>query len=399
MTSLWLPHWPLQNNNFLTFGIILITGLIGGALAHRIPYLPRLSGFLLIGFFLGPGFINLFQHDLIQQAQPFVHVALALIVFELGRQLDLKSLRPGLVAISLAESALTFGLIYFILIKLGIPPLVSALAAAIGVSSSPAVVLLVMREYQASGDVTSRNLDLVALNNIFSFLIFTALQPAALQTGGHSLETAIGLPLYQMGIAIVQAYLVAKIMLFILHHLETTESGQFCLLVGTIIVSVGLSQLMNSTMLFTLLSLGIFSRNLDKQEKIIQVGLGHAQEAFYIIMFVIAGASLHLNAFLTYSLMGASFVVCRFIAKSSLIMGGSRLMGLNIRQGMGLSLTLIPMAGMAIGLLNQSTRFSAQIHDPLSAIVLSAIAVLEVIGPIVTVAGLKLAGEIERARF
>lgn len=97
----------------------------------------------------------------------------------MGRLLDVDLAwqeRPLLKA-SLLESGLSFVAIYTVLAWLGLTPIHAALAAAIGISSSPAVVLLVVKELGAKGPMTDRTLMLVAMNNILSFLVFTALLP------------------------------------------------------------------------------------------------------------------------------------------------------------------------------------------------------------------------------
>jgi hypothetical protein len=74
----------------------------------------------------------------------------------------------------LAESSLTIIVITGVLWIAGFALPVAGLVAAIVVSSSPAVLLHVAHEVRASGDVTETTKTLVAINNVVSFVAFSA---------------------------------------------------------------------------------------------------------------------------------------------------------------------------------------------------------------------------------
>ncbi len=97
--------------------------------------------------------------------------------------------------------------------------------------------------------------------------------------------------------------------------------------------------------------------------------------------------------------MGASivgFVVVRTIGKVIPVFYLARRNGLTRRQALSTGLTLLPMASLAIGLLKTTAGISPEFASKLSIIVLGAIAILEVIGPVITVFALKRAGEIAK---
>lgn len=196
----YLPDWPLQMNGLLLFGALILIGVAGGHLAHRTRVLPRITGFIATGFILGPGVLGLLTPEMLSQSQVFVDLALGLILFQLGRLLNLPLVlrAPGLLGASLMESALSFLLVFGVLTSLGIATLPAALAAAIGISSSPAVVLMVVKELNASGPLTDRTLMLVALNNVLSFLAYTLLLPFLHYTQAAGWDTVLLQPLYKL---------------------------------------------------------------------------------------------------------------------------------------------------------------------------------------------------------
>ncbi|MFU8798121.1 MAG: cation:proton antiporter, partial [Gammaproteobacteria bacterium] len=93
-------------NSLTLFGLTLLLGLIGGELAARSRFLPRISGYIVVGFLAGPNVLNIINSSVLIDAHLFVDISLSLILFTLGRHLDFVWLRHdrGLVWMAIAES-------------------------------------------------------------------------------------------------------------------------------------------------------------------------------------------------------------------------------------------------------------------------------------------------------
>lgn len=392
----FLPAWPIPVNNFLLFGAILIVGLIGGQIAFRTGYVPRITGFIAIGLLLGPSGLGLLSRGLLDQAYAFVDVALGLILFQLGLLLDFSRMRHDrtLLLTGMLESAASFGAIFGALYLLGIPPLYAALAAAVGVSSSPAVVLLVVRELGAKGPVTERSLNLVAINNVVAFFAFTALLPFLHWEQQATIAYTVLQPLYRLVGSLVLAYFMAHLTLRMARAIGHQESSQFALMVGVIVLGVGVAKALDLSALLTLLALGIMTKNMDRKRTLMEVEFGHGGEIFFIILFVVAGANLHLHDLAAVGWAALAFVAARIAGKSLAVFVMSRLGGFSNTQSLTLGFTLVPMAGLAIGLVQSTSQMYPSFGDTLAAIVLGAVAILETVGPIATELALKRAGEV-----
>ena len=194
----FLPEYPFAANPLLLFGFLLLAGVIGGEVVQRVLAVPQIVGYVLIGLLLGAGGLGVLDTGLVKEAWTFVELALGLILFELGRRLDITWLRRDawLAATAVLESALTFWLLFLVLTLLGVGPLHAAVAAAIGISTSPAVVLVVAQDLRAEGQVTERALLLAAINSVISFVVVTI--RARLVGFNRSLEEA-GMDLYADG--------------------------------------------------------------------------------------------------------------------------------------------------------------------------------------------------------
>ena len=89
-----------------------------------------------------------------------------------------------------------------------------------------------------------------------------------------------------------------------------------------------------------------------------------------------------------------AFVAARFVGKSLGVMALSS-GEMTLRQAGLTGLTLVPMAGMAIGLTQTLTDSFPGYAETLAAIVLGAIAILETFGPVSTEYALKRSGEVD----
>lgn len=392
----FLPNWPFKGNDFLLFGAILLVGIVGGELAQRTGFLPRITGFVAIGFLLGPGVLGLLDASMLTDAKIFTDIALGLILFQLGMELDFKALRGDrvLIASSLMEASFSFLMIFLALTFFHVGKLHAALAAAIGISSSPAVVLLVVREFNAQGPVTRRALNHVAINNVLSFFTYTMLLPFLHYTQQAKWSTILIQPVYQAVVSLLLAWLLAHASIRIARLLGRNENLQFALLVGLIISAIGLSKIFNCSNLLTLLALGIMARNIDVGDELMKIEFGHGGEIFFVLLFVIAGANLHLKELASVGWAAFGFVTMRFIGKSAGLLVMTPFSSLSARHTALLGMTLVPMAGLAIGLTDETSSLYPEFARNLSAIILGSVAILETVGPILTEFALKRSGEV-----
>src|SRR6266545_133882 len=141
------PSLPLPMSSAALLGFVLVAGLLGGQLFRRVLRIP-VTGFIITGLLLGPSGFDLLIPDILDNMRIFVDVSVGLILFEVGRRVDLHWLRRErwLLATGTAESMLSFLLMYVTLIWFGLTPLLAALGSSIGVCTSPAVLLLVSRD-------------------------------------------------------------------------------------------------------------------------------------------------------------------------------------------------------------------------------------------------------------
>lgn len=391
----FLPDWPLHISPLMAFGLVLIVGALGGFIAHRVSWLPSITGFLLVGFACGPSGIGLMSNEVIADSQILLDIALALILYRLGLSLDIKLVQKtrGLLLTALVESGATFGLVFLVLYLMAIPTTIAMLIAAIAISSSPAVLLHVGHEVGASGEVTESTKTLVALNNLISFVAFTAALPALLYSTGSHWTTILLFPLY----GLAGSLLIGAVFAYGLHLLsvKTKEASQYqlALVIGTIMIAIGLAYELKVSMLFAPLVIGIVVKSLEKQSLTSSLEFGAPFELFYIVLFVFAGAGLHIHELIAFAPVVLVLVLARTIGKLVGTTATLTAFKKPLYSGFASGMLLVPMAGLAIGLVQTATHIFPKDASMISAIVLGAVAIFETIGPPVAVFAFRLAGE------
>ncbi|MGH8743731.1 MAG: cation:proton antiporter [Burkholderiales bacterium] len=391
----FLPILPLTLTPPVLFGLLLLAGLLGGEVARRIFSLPRIVGYVLIGMLFGPMGLGLLSPRLIHQNQVFLDISLGLILFELGRRLDYQWLRRNrwLFATAIAESVFAFWAVYLGLRYFEYEPLFAAISAAIGIATSPAVVLLVAHELRSEGQLTERMLLLTAVNSVFAFLSVTLLLPFLHLEHQAAWPETLLQPLYILLGSLLIGLAFSFLVLNFASWLGKREDRQFIMLVSMIVIAVGLARLLNLSVLVTLLTIGVLARNLDYSHKLMAVEFGHGGQLFFVILFVLAGASLRFEALPHVWLAVSAFIVLRFFGKGIAILLFARFSGQRLGAAGLLSVALLPMSGLAIAMVQETSNLYPEFGAKLSVVVLSAVAILELIGPLATQFALKWAGE------
>lgn len=394
--QLWfLPEWPLALGQFVLFGALLIAGLLGGEIAQRLAGLPRITGYVLVGIAAGPEALGVLATPLSGQARALIDLALGLVVFELGHRLDVDWLRKNfwLALAALGESAGAFFAIYAAMLYFGYSPLLASSAAAVGTATSPAVVMLVAHELRASGQITERAILFTAVNCAFAFMALTLLLPFLHLENERDMRTALLHPIYLLGGALLLGFLACQLMLVLAGWLGKREDRQFILLIALVVLVVGLARAAGLTVVIALLAFGVLARNLDYDHVLLPLRLGYAGQLLFVLLFVLTGASLVFYGLETAWFVVAIFVAVRFLGKALAILMLGRLSGLRAGGAGLLAVALLPMSGVAVIMVHDTEALFPGFGAELASVVLSAVALLELIGPIATQFALRQAGE------
>jgi Kef-type K+ transport system membrane component KefB len=393
----FLPAWPLTSGPLLWFAVLLLAATIAGELVSRWLKLPRIIGYVAAGVALGPPGTGLIGIEELQGLHIFLEVAIGLILFELGQRIDLGWLRrnPWLLATSLAESALAFAAVFIVLWVLGTSPLLASVAAAVGIATSPAVVTTVAKELQAQGQVTERLLLLTALNTVYAFLAVTMLFAWLHFEYRGGWTAALIHPLYLISGSLLLAFLAAKVTLGLLKALRRGDETQFVLIVAMVVLAVTLASNAKLSVALALLSFGVFTRLFDRDRKFVSLSFGRGGQLFVVMLFSLTGAGLDLTLLLSPATMftALALIAARFAGKAAAVFALAAPSALGVRKASLLSIGLLPMAGLAVVMVQDTSLVYPEFGARLASVILAAVAILEVLGPLATHFALRRAGE------
>jgi Kef-type K+ transport system membrane component KefB len=395
MNFSFLPTLPFTLSYPLLFGVLLVAGMLGGELA-RIARIPRIVGYVVVGFLLAPFTQAMGMGSLLDEGRIFVDLALGLVLFDLGRRMDLKWMKRDwtIAASGFAESLLAFFGVLATLLALRYDPVMSALAAAIAMTTSPAVLMLLVHDNRSEGQVTERAMNLTALNGLLASLLVTILLGSAHYETKSQVEIAILQPLYLLFGSLVLGAAMSWISRAIARHIEKTREVHFALIAGMVVCAVGLATMLKLPVILALLSFGLFARNDDRSYDLLNVNLAPVGRLLYIVLFVITGASLPLSSLVDGGLVGLAVAVARAAGKVTGVLALAPLGGLRVRQAMGLGAAVLPMSSLALLMQHDIARLFPEFATELSAVLLSAILVMEILGPLLVQWGLRYAGDV-----
>lgn len=389
-------------NELTSLGLILLFALLIGHLV-KFARVPEVTGYLLAGMIVGPSGLHWVSHENLQALHVFSEVGLGLILFSIGGAFELRRMRRigrRVLVLTLAESLLAAVLVTGGMLLIGQPWPIALLLGAIAVETGAASTLMVIREQNAAGEFTESLTGVIGVNNLLALVAFS-LVAAGLDVSalvGESDVTAGGLarvtfPLvWQIVGSAALGFLVG--LLLASWASQVVESGEtLILLVGSVLLTVGVASALDLSPLVASLSVGATMANLSGKSRRLFEALSQTDPPLYVIFFVLAGADLNLALLPSLGLLGLVYVLCRAGGK----LGGSWLAGRRIgappkiQQWLGLS--ILAQAGLAVGLVIVTRQRFPELAPTITTVVLGAVAVFEIAGPLSARFALDRSGE------
>lgn len=393
----------------LTLAAILIGGTLLGWVARRMR-LPAVTGQILAGVLIGPSALHVFDTASVHELQPLTHFALALIGVTVGAHLNVQRLRNAgrrLFWLLVAEALITPLLVGGLILALTPASLtLSVLLATLAVSTAPATIIALVRETRARGVFVKTLVAAVAINNMSCIMLFELARTAGRLafSAGSLIDVPLGTVLTAAAVQLLQSVAVGG-GLAVLTHLLTLRvvnpDRLATVAVISILLTFGLSSYAGVSPLLACMALGVVQTNLNPvRDRIVDSVFSNFEPVILCVFFTLAGFHLSFEHALAAGAVAALFVAARVggkIISSDLAM---RAAGATDRVRRNLGMALIPQAGVAVGLviLVQDDPAFSGIHQVFTAVVLTAVTVNEIIGPICTRVALGRAGEVGRDR-
>ena len=324
-----------------------------------------------------------------------LNVALAILLFELGSRVDLRWLRHNrwLLVTSLCESLAAFGAVFAISRYLGLAPESAALLAAIGMSTSPPVIMRVVTESNAQGQVSTRLLVLTALNTIYSVVTVHLALGGLHQRYSGDWVLAISHPLYLVGAALIVGKLLAMTVSRLRHWLTLRDEYASIILLSLVLMTIGLIEALRLPVTLCMLFAGIVLRNGESRAWVFPEHFGSVGGVLVVLLFLVVGIQIRIEHLLTGGLLALLLIGARSLAKLGGVLLLARPAGISWRQGLLLGLALSPAAGPVMVAASDLGQLYPHLQGTLMPVAMSAAAIMELAGPIIVALCLKWSGE------
>ena len=396
----FLPDWPPAAGQLLWVAVLLLAAIVAGEAARRWLRVSRILGYVAVGALLGPEATGVVTPETLVGLRVLVDIAVGLLLFELGQRVDLGWLRrnPWLLATSVLEAGLAFGAVFVLLTLLGARPVAASTAAVLAMLTSPAVVMTVVKDVRAQGQVTERLLLLTALNTAYAVIGFAIIAGWVHLERSRDTLAMLAHPFYLVVGSVAAAALVALATRALLRLLGRRPVFQFAILVAIVLLTVAGAAALKLSVPLALLFLGVFGRAFDRARHFVPLRFGETAMLFVVILFAVTGASLQFEGWGLAFATALGFVAARFAGKAVALLVLARPSALSVRSASLLNLGLMPMSGLALLLVQDLVRLDPRLGAEILPGLMFAITLLAFLGPLATDFALRRAGEVAEER-
>lgn len=435
-------------NIFLYVAIAVIIALLSSRVMKFLK-LPNVTGYLLTGIIIGPCVLGLFFNnfdflnsttagnqifDFVKALEWISTLALGFIAFTIGNNFKfsvIKKLGKRFVIITVFEALgaaifVFLGLMAAHFIEEAIVgpanavitwPLVLTLSA-ISCATAPAATLLVIKQYKADGPLVRTLLPVVALDDAAALIMFSILFGVAKTIqSGSSLNVAqmILTPVVEIVMSIVIGA-VFGIIISLLCKVFKSRANRVGLCIFGILANIGIYYLFLNIelpffgklelsyllmcMMTSALFINMFPNSAPTMERIEQI-----TPTIFMLFFVMSGANLDLTIFASDKvvlllIIAGTYLIFRVIGKYLGAFTSTGITGCEPQVRKYLGFTLIPQAGVAIGLATSAGHSLSENAPELGSIIVASILIstiiYELVGPVITKISLEKAKEINK---
>ncbi len=371
----------------LALGMMFVLGMVADILGRKTP-LPRVTLLLLAGIMLGPAGFSLLPQVFVQEWFPMLtHVALCMVGFLLGQELTWSAIRKRGRSVFLVSVGEVLGVVFFValaLVLLGMDLALALLLAGIAPASAPAAILDIVKETRVKGGFISTLLGVVAIDDAWGLLIFSFMLAAAeaLSGQGGALQ-AIGSGLGEIGGSILLGAVLGLPMAYLTGRVRPGEPTQAEAL-GLVVLCSGAAIWLDLSNILAAMTMGIVVASLASHHERPFKEIDGLEWPFMILFFLLAGASLHIGKLQAVGWIGGAYILARIagLCCGSALFGRLAGAGPLVRRWMGLS--LLPQAGVALGLALLASQSFPEFRDIILPVVIGSTVIFEIIGPVIT---------------
>lgn len=403
----------------LVLGFLLLAAYCIAFFLEKIR-LPRITGFIIGGLILGPYVLNFFDAESVRELGFLNTLALAFIAFSAGGELKLRNFQHHLKHILFLLSGVTIVVFAgvstavflaspWIPFMSGYNPAIraaiSSIFGIIAVARSPSSTIAVISETKAQGNYTDTVLSVTIITDVLIIILFGVVISFSqvIISSGNALQFSFLAGLFaEIGISFVIGFLLGKASIFLIDNIGVafpivlTGIG-FLVIKSSHLLGDYLHETLNIALslepLLICMAAGFTVQNFSSYGETFLMRMDRVSAPIYIAFFALTGASINLEILKSGWFLGFAIVVVRIIMLwiGSYVSG--RLSGDRKLNYQNTWLGFITQAGVSLGLLSEAVRRFPEVGIPIQTILITAITLNQLIGPIALKYALNKTGE------
>ncbi len=405
----------------MSIAVALMAGLLLSRVV-KVFKIPAVTGYLIAGILIGPyclgrlnipgiGFPTI---DSVKALDIISNVALGFIAFAIGNEFrisHLKQIGKQATVIAFVQAISATVIVDIVLIGIHfivgdkLPISTAITLGAIATATAPAATLMVVRQYKAKGKVTDILLPIVALDDAIGLVVFAISFgiAKAMINGAYSLTSIILEPLLEVVLSLVLGFVMGLLYTFFAKWFHS-NSKRLCISVTFVILTVAISMLdfnvggvhIGFSSLLVCMMLGSVFCNICNFSAELMEKTDKWTAPLFVLFFVLSGAELEIGLFTDIAIVGigVAYILARSVGKCWGAHVSSKAMKCDENIVKYLGITLLPQAGVALGMSLTAAQVLGSGGTLIRNVSLFAVLIYELIGPMLTKIALTKAGEI-----
>ncbi len=387
----------MLNNIYVCLAVSMLLALFSGKLM-KIVKLPNVTGYLIVGLLAGPYCLNVMSEEILHTLSFIPTIALGFIALSIGAEFKLSYLKKvgkAPVIIAIMEGIGAILVVDAALILTGHDVRFSLVLGAIASATAPAATLMVVRQYKAKGPVTSTLLPVVAIDDAVALMGFGISVAIAkvLANPNASVASALIDPTIEIVGALIVGGLLGIGYAFLVKYF-TGRGNRMSVTFAMVFICLGLCEMFGLSSLLGCMAMSAVFVNLSDQYEVVFALTDRITPPIFMLFFFLSGAELNISVLSSVGLIGTIYVIFRVAGKVLGAYAGAKVSKAQPVVQKYLGFTLIPQAGVAIGLATTSLSIVPEFGAQIQTVILCGTVIYELIGPLVTKMALKKAGEI-----
>lgn len=422
-------------NFILVLGILLVLGL-ASTRVMKVLKLPNVTGYLIVGLLtaLACLLIDKFSNnqsltnELISLNETVSGIALGFIALSIGEEFKFSKIKGfgfKIIIITILQALLAMVLVDIVVLVicyfLNVPLEVAICLGAIATATAPAATLMVIHQYNAKGPLVDLLLPVVALDDALGLIFFSisvSISKVIAVGTAPTVFSLVAIPLIEIIGSLLLGIVLGLLLRVIIHYFKSRNNHVITLIAFTLI-GVGACSLLNKitingshlefSNLLCCMMIGATYINVGENIDIVERDFSLVERwtpSLFMLFFVLSGAHLVTSAkellssktnMLFVLVIFIGYIIARSLGKYFGAFAGCKLTKRDNNITKYLGITLLPQAGVAIGMANQISSmeaFSGGSGSIIVTVVLCATLVYELVGPFLTKMALQKAGEI-----